>query len=421
MTDTATIALADKDAPIRDTPPYDEDLLVQLLVEGTLSYRKIADRVGTSRTTVSNVSRGRSRPDLHERICQLVEDTHRRTRRQVAASLEAVYQKYLALALESEGETARKACEFILKTFANTPDPAGRYIAIQSPGGRSPGSPSRALTSPVTREELDLIAAVRNDANAPAFDELSKPMQDRLNTLVATQNPAPRYPNMAALKRDQAAITAGLKFLEDSANRTFTPPIHPDDLANPIEFDWTAPPRTDYETDLPDDELAIRRELVAVRNNGRLIYMDHYLAPYHDLSGAGLDYGQIGDAGSTCLDDTWLLSPESLMGRESALITKLAKLRLGEDAFDAHLAAITARQSTAPNETNATAPRNPKSEIRNPKSNVPTFTDGPPVSPEAFYKLTALRQLERTHLSTFTPALLATDAGSNSGIPTRGR
>jgi len=408
MTDTATIAPADKDAPIQDTPPYDEDLLVQLLVEGTLSYRKIADRVGASRTTVSNISRGRSRPDLYERICQLVEDTHRRTRRRAAASIEAVYEKYLAIALESEGETARKACEFILKTFANTPDPAGRYIGLQAQGSPSLGSSRRALTSPVTQQELDLIAAVRNDANAPAFDDLAKPVQDRLNTLVATQNPAgsdpgtssriSRYPDMAAVKRDQAAITAGLKFLENAPNRTFTPPIHPDDLANPIEFDWTAPPRTDYETDLPETEAALRLELAGLRRNACIIYEEEadYLGEHHDaLITAGLDHDQARRAAARSIDASWLVSLETLAGREAALIRKLAQLRLDDKTLDTRLAAITAKQTNNTDETDATPSQNPQSEIHNPQ-------------------LDALRQLERTHLAAFAPAPLDTDADSSA-------
>ncbi len=48
---------------------YDEDLLVRLIAEGQVSYRKIAEQVGISAMTVSNVARGRRRRDLYDRIC----------------------------------------------------------------------------------------------------------------------------------------------------------------------------------------------------------------------------------------------------------------------------------------------------------------------------------------------------------------
>ena len=317
--------------------PYDDDLLVRLLVEGHLSYRKIADLAGTTAMTVSHVARGVTRRDLHERICQAVEDAQRRTRRRAAASLEAVYEKYLALALESEGETARKACEFILKTFAHAPDPAGRYIALQPHGSQSTGSQAHGSQS----------------AGSVTDDEL--------------------------------ALTDDLKRLGDLASGTFDP-YHPE-LDDSPPFDWTAPPRTDYQTLLPEGELALRRELAALRSNACIAYEDDYLAGYHDLAAAGLSHEQARDAGSTCLDDTWLLSAESLIGRETALIRKLAQLRLGHDVFNAHLAAIESEQTTntAPNTPDPAAAGNPQSELHNPQLN-------------------ALRQLERTHLLAYDEA-----------------
>ena len=66
---------------------YDEDLLVRLIAEGQLSYRKIAEQVGVSAMTVSNVARGRRRRDLYDRICCTVEDAHRRAHRLASSYL----------------------------------------------------------------------------------------------------------------------------------------------------------------------------------------------------------------------------------------------------------------------------------------------------------------------------------------------
>ena len=55
---------------------YDEDLLVQLVAEGRMSYRKIAEQLGISPNTVSTIARGVFRPDLYARIRAAVEDAH---------------------------------------------------------------------------------------------------------------------------------------------------------------------------------------------------------------------------------------------------------------------------------------------------------------------------------------------------------
>ena len=47
---------------------YDDDLLVELIARGEMSYARIAQRVGLDRSTVGLIARGRSRPDLQDQI-----------------------------------------------------------------------------------------------------------------------------------------------------------------------------------------------------------------------------------------------------------------------------------------------------------------------------------------------------------------
>ena len=52
----------------RKRKDYDADLLVELIARGDLNNKQIAQRVGISRTQVSDISAGRSRGDLQPRI-----------------------------------------------------------------------------------------------------------------------------------------------------------------------------------------------------------------------------------------------------------------------------------------------------------------------------------------------------------------
>jgi len=166
--------------PCRQTPApkrradYDDDLLVALLAEGRISYRRIAEQVGISHTQVSRIARGLSRRDLYDRMCTLVEDANRRTRRLAAGYLTAIVARHVKLAIEGTGEPARRSREFLIRIFLNMPDPAGRYVGRPGSGAAS-----------VCRADLDLIAAVRGGPGAPALRDLPRRSRRRLRTLVA--------------------------------------------------------------------------------------------------------------------------------------------------------------------------------------------------------------------------------------------
>ncbi len=96
---------------------YDEDLLVELIARGELSQTQIAERVGVSRRTVWRIANGQSRPDLQTKIADTVEGIRQATIRLAARWMKPLLQKQIEVALAGEGETARKAREFLLKTF----------------------------------------------------------------------------------------------------------------------------------------------------------------------------------------------------------------------------------------------------------------------------------------------------------------
>ena len=100
---------------------YDEELVVTLLAKGELTYAQIAKRVGITESMVGKIARGESRKDLHERICRRIKQFRRRTHCMVASWQPNVLKKHIAVGMESDGETARKCREFLLKPILEGP------------------------------------------------------------------------------------------------------------------------------------------------------------------------------------------------------------------------------------------------------------------------------------------------------------
>ncbi|MFW5840277.1 MAG: helix-turn-helix domain-containing protein [Planctomycetota bacterium] len=93
---------------------FDEDRLVELLAEGQLSQVRIAEQVGICQGTVSRIASGQIRPDLARRVEQL-----RARRLDQAVHLaeqhaRSLLVKQLQVAIQEQGETARKAREYLL-------------------------------------------------------------------------------------------------------------------------------------------------------------------------------------------------------------------------------------------------------------------------------------------------------------------
>ena len=106
---------------------YDEDLLVELIADGELSHGEIAEQVGASRRTGWSIANGRSRPDLQQEIADTVEGYRQATIRLAAKYMQPLLLKQIKVALEGQGETARKCREFLIKTFMlAVPDQAAK-------------------------------------------------------------------------------------------------------------------------------------------------------------------------------------------------------------------------------------------------------------------------------------------------------
>jgi DNA-binding XRE family transcriptional regulator len=96
---------------------YDEDLLVELITDAELTHTQIAEKVGISRRTVWSIANGHSRPDLQRKIADTAEGYRQAALRHAAKHMKALLDKQITVALEGDGETSRKAREFLLKTF----------------------------------------------------------------------------------------------------------------------------------------------------------------------------------------------------------------------------------------------------------------------------------------------------------------
>jgi hypothetical protein len=104
-----------------------EDMLVKLIADGELSHGAIAQRVGVSRHTVWRIANGISRPDLQLKIAAAVEGYRQAAIRLAARWMKPLLEKQIEVALESDGETARKCREFLIKTFMlAVPDQAAK-------------------------------------------------------------------------------------------------------------------------------------------------------------------------------------------------------------------------------------------------------------------------------------------------------
>jgi DNA-binding XRE family transcriptional regulator len=96
---------------------YDEDLLVELITDAELTHTQIAEKVGISRRTVWSIANGHSRPDLQQKLADTAEGYRQAALRHAARHMKALLDKQITVALEGDGETSRKAREFLLKTF----------------------------------------------------------------------------------------------------------------------------------------------------------------------------------------------------------------------------------------------------------------------------------------------------------------
>jgi len=103
--------------PRRRVKEYDDDLLVRLIAAGELTHTQIGRRVGLSMGTVRKIASGRLRPELQDRIAELMRMCHVTARRLAVKWLKALLSKHIKHGIEGSGETARKCREFAINKF----------------------------------------------------------------------------------------------------------------------------------------------------------------------------------------------------------------------------------------------------------------------------------------------------------------
>lgn len=100
---------------------YDDDLLVELLAAGGLSFKAISNEVGgVSAKMVGQIAKGERRPHLMERINRTFRANLRKTRNRGAHRLVDLLDIH-ADSGKGDDESARKCREFLLKTFLEMP------------------------------------------------------------------------------------------------------------------------------------------------------------------------------------------------------------------------------------------------------------------------------------------------------------
>ena len=163
---------------------YDEDLMIELIADGELSHEKIAEQLGVSRRTVWLIANGHSRPDLQQKIADTLEGYRQAVIRRAAGRMDAVLDKQIEVALEGDGETARKAREFLLKTF---------MLAIPEQAAKAAARPKPPSDH---NEKLDALTLFNNLMDLSPDAEPPAPSQEEWNpaplpTAVAWPTTAP--------------------------------------------------------------------------------------------------------------------------------------------------------------------------------------------------------------------------------------
>ena len=145
--------------PSKRRVEYDEDLLVELIAEGELSYRQVAAKTGICWSMVARIARGERRRELQERIAAAVEGYRAKAQRLGVRLVASVVDKHVRDGIEGDGETARKCREYAMNQFLTPPEGAEGNVAAHGP-------PVVALTA----EDYETITRLKDGpaANAQA-------------------------------------------------------------------------------------------------------------------------------------------------------------------------------------------------------------------------------------------------------------
>ncbi|MCE5277439.1 MAG: hypothetical protein ABFD92_14290 [Planctomycetaceae bacterium] len=121
----AEIRQAVEDMPLRSRKQaeYDDDELVEMLACRVLTQRQIAERLGLSLRYLRAVSCGEKRPELQPRILEAIGRHRELARRKGIGYLEPLLDRQAQVAMEGDGETARKAREYMISMFIDEGGP----------------------------------------------------------------------------------------------------------------------------------------------------------------------------------------------------------------------------------------------------------------------------------------------------------
>jgi transcriptional regulator with XRE-family HTH domain len=135
-------AASEAEASGEPRPPrrrtYDEELLVELLAQGDLTCTEIASRVGLAPSTVSRVSHGRIRKDLHRRVRERAVDCAQAARRKALGHMAELVDKHLEQGLAGDGHVARRCREWLMERLwdetAEAPSSETKGAGLRWPG-----------------------------------------------------------------------------------------------------------------------------------------------------------------------------------------------------------------------------------------------------------------------------------------------
>ena len=94
---------------------YDDERLIELLVEKQHTHAQIAEELGISASLVKKIACGRRRPELQRRMWDAENGLMSQARRLGARYARGLISRQIEQGLTGEGETARRAREFVLK------------------------------------------------------------------------------------------------------------------------------------------------------------------------------------------------------------------------------------------------------------------------------------------------------------------
>ncbi|MCY2930539.1 MAG: hypothetical protein NTV86_13780 [Planctomycetota bacterium] len=94
---------------------YDDERLVELIVEKRHTHAQIAEMLGVSESLVKKISCGLRRPDLQRRMWDAENGLMSDARRLGARYARGLVSRQIELGLTGEGEAARRAREFVLR------------------------------------------------------------------------------------------------------------------------------------------------------------------------------------------------------------------------------------------------------------------------------------------------------------------